>query len=337
MRFIRKTIIVGIVALAGMFLWYKFELRPVESGSEKRQKVEIAAGSTVSDIAALLSEKGMIRSSFAFKLYVRMNGREKALQAGTFLLRPSESVAEIVEVLRSGKSEEVSITIPEGWTLQDIDALFARKGIAASGSLVSCATTCDFSSFEFLPKVTGLAPRGGKLEGYLFPETYFVSVQDFVPKFFLERMLTTFRKNVLTTYGEEVTKSGHSLQEIMTMASLIEAETRTDAERPIVAGILWKRYEEGMGLGVDATVRYILDKPSDAITVEDLEVKSPYNTRKFKGLPPGAIANPGISSIVASLRPEESPYWFYLHDGKGLIHYAVTNEEHNENRRKYLQ
>ncbi|MDD4627812.1 MAG: endolytic transglycosylase MltG [Candidatus Peribacteraceae bacterium] len=333
----KKILLVIVVLVFGTFLWYKFELRPLERGSEKRQKVEITAGSSVSDIADELSEKEIIRSPLAFKVFVRMNGREKGLQAGTFLLRPSMSVAEIVEVLRAGKSEEVSITIPEGWTLKDIDTLFARKGITESGSLIICANSCDFSSFEFLTNVTGLAPRGGKVEGYLFPDTYFVSTQDFVPKFFLERMLTTFRKSVLSKYGEEMAKSGHSLQEIMTMASLIEAETRTDTERPIVAGILWKRYKEGMGLGVDATVRYILDKPSDTITVEDLEVQSPYNTRKFKGLPPGPIASPGLSSVLAALRPEESPYWFYLHDTKGLIHYAVTNEEHNTNRARYLK
>ncbi len=121
------------------------------------------------------------------------------------------------------------------------------------------------------------------------------------------------------------------------MASLVEEETRTDDERAIVAGILWKRFDAGTGLGVDATVRYALDKPSSALTVSDLDTNSDYNTRKFRGLPPGAIASPSLESIKAALHPEASEYWYYLHGTDGQIRYAKTNEEHNENKYKYLR
>ena len=247
------------------------------------------------------------------------------------------AVEQIVEVLQSGKADEAVITIPEGYTVRQIDALMAERGFSATGEILRCAQECDFSSFEFLPSVGGLAQRGGKVEGYLYPDTYFVAKEDFHPKFFLERLLTTFRKKVVGPYESVIGQSGRSLHEIVTMASLIEEETLTDTERPVVSGILWKRFDDGRGLGVDATVRYILDKQTDAITQADLNTNSPYNSRKFRGLPPGPIASVGIASFLAALYPQESAYWYYLHGSDGEIHYAVTNEEHNVNRYLFMR
>lgn len=325
--------VIGLCIVA--YAWYLHELTPLGGSSAVRVKVE--SGMSVAQVGALLEEKGIIRSAGVFKYYVKFHAIEGGLQAGTFIFRPDMHIDEIVSVLRTGKSEEAALTIPEGWTVEDIDALIAKNGLADSGAVLDCLKRCDFSSFDFLPNGSGLADRGGKLEGYLFPETYFVNEAEFVPKFFLERLLGTFRIRVIQEHKDEIAASGHSLHEIVTMASLVEAETRTDAERPIVAGILWKRFDAGMSLGVDATVRYIVSKSTEPLTQSDLETNSPYNTRKFKGLPPGPIESPGMASILAALKPQESPYWFYLHDSKGMIHYAATNDEHNENRRRYLR
>ncbi len=247
------------------------------------------------------------------------------------------NVETVIQVLRRGYSEEISLTIPEGYTVRDIDRLIAGKGLAETGAIIGCAKTCDFSSFSFLPPSAGLAERGGRVEGYLYPDTYFVTTGDFEPKDFLTRMLTTFRSRVIDELGADIGASGRTTHEIVTMASLIEEETRTADERPAVSGILWKRFDGEIGLGVDAAVRYIIDKPRGAITVSDLDIDSAYNLRKYRGLPPGPIANPGIASIKAALRPKDSPYWYYLHDSQGRIHYAVTNDEHNRNRALYLQ
>jgi UPF0755 protein len=140
----------------------------------------------------------------------------------------------------------------------------------------------------------------------------------------------------VTELSTDIAASGRSLHDVVTMASLVEEESRIDDERPIVAGILWKRLANGVTLGVDATVRYIVNKPTSAITRADLDIDSPYNTRKLGGLPPGPIANPGLASIRAAIRPEESQYWYYLHGKDGQIRYAETNEGHNANRAKYL-
>lgn len=333
-----RKFLIFILCVAAMFYgWYRFSLRPVDASSTSRISLRIEPGSTTTQIAELLSRQGIIRSTFAFRLRSRARGADGKLQAGSFLLGPSLPIDAIIEALQNGRAQEIALTIPEGFTVTDIDALLRRKGLTATGAFVDCVRTCDLSAFGFLPPSSGLASRGGIVEGYLFPDTYFVDVEHFSVDDFLSRMLSTFRERVIDTSGEAVATSGHSLHEIMSMASLIEEEANTDAERPVIAGILWKRLEEHMGLGVDATVRYILQKPTGAITAGDLNVDSPYNTRKFRGLPPGPIASPGLSSIRAALLPRETTYWYYLHDRSGAIHYAETNDEHNENRMKYLK
>ncbi|MCF7844913.1 MAG: endolytic transglycosylase MltG [Kiritimatiellales bacterium] len=333
----KKLLIITLIVLASASLWYKASLRPVDISSDTRLALKIDQGMSVQDIAQVLYDRQIIRSRKAFMIFAKFHGKEAALQAGKFVLRPSMNVAELIEVLQDGKAEEMIVTIPEGFTVKQIDELLAKKGIIEVGEIMDCLTRCDFSSFEFLPNRDGLAEREGILEGYLFPETYYINVDEFVPKFFLERMMTTFRRRVLETFPDQFVDPKRSLHEIITMASLIEEEAIKDDERAVIAGILWKRFDDGKGLGVDATVRYILNKPTSAITTADLNTNSPYNTRKFKGLPPGPIASPGDASIRAALFPEESEYWYYLHGDDGQIRYAKTNEEHNTNRFMYIK
>src|SRR3989338_8004737 len=332
-RAMRKILLLLIFLGVSSIGWYTWSLRPIDSQSDVRRTVKIATGSSVEMIRNLVEEKGIIRSSLAFKIYVKTHDAEIALQAGSFVLRPSMSTAQVVETLRTGIAAEAIITIPEGYTVQEIDRLLASRGIITAGQLKQCANNCDFSSFPFLPKKkTDFAMRGGQVEGYLYPDTYFVVIDEFKPKFFLERLLSTFGKRVLEPFKEDIARSKRSLHEIVTMASLIEEETRTEEERSIVSGILWKRYDAGMGLDIDAAVRYVLDKPLEALTVADLNTNSPYNIRKFRGLPPGPIASPSIGSVRAALFPKKTEYWYYLHGLDGKIRYAVTNEEHNVNR-----
>lgn len=332
----RKIISIVILAGIGVSLWYVLSLRPV-STDDTRILVRIPSGSSVAAIGQMLEEKGLIRSAQAFSFYARIHAAQSALQAGDFSLRANMDVPEIMQALRKGFSEEVTITIPEGFTVSDIDALLAKKGLLEVGAFQKCAQECDLLGFSFLPTGAALAKRGGKVEGYLFPDTYFVLHEGFTAEKFLIRLLGAFRKRVIEGLADDLKASKHSLHEIVTMASLIEEETRTNEERPVVAGILWKRFDQKIGLGVDATNRYILEKPTAALTKNDLDVDSAYNLRKYRGLPPGPIANPGLASISAALHPQVSPYWYYLHGKDGMIRYAKTNEEHNGNKALYLR
>lgn len=333
----KKLVILIVVVLGAGYMWYTSALRAVDSVGATRIKLTVEPGSSTTTIASQLQDEGLIRSALAFKIRLKQLGLDGSLQAGVFLLDQSQNADDIIEILQTGRAEEMIVTIPEGFTIKDIDKKLADMGLIDAGELIDCANRCDFSSFEFLPTDTSeLAERGGKIEGYVYPDTYYVPAQDFVAKFFLERMLGAFRKNILIPYEAAIADSDYTLHEIVTMASLVEEETLTDEERPIVADIIHKRYDDGWGLGIDAAVRYIVNKPTADITVGDLNVNSPYNLRKFKGMPPGPIANSSKKSFEAVLYPKETVYWYYLHDSSGQIHYSVTNEEHNTKRYKYL-
>ncbi|MBI3618677.1 endolytic transglycosylase MltG [Candidatus Peregrinibacteria bacterium] len=330
-------LIIGLLALTLIgVVWYQFELRPVNARDQTGILVSIPTGSSVQGIGTILRGKSLIRSISVFDLYARLHHLQGSLKAGTFYLRPSMSAPEIAQALVRGYSEAAVVTIPEGFTVKEIDGLLAGKGLVKSGKLLACAQSCDFSSFAFLPQSNVKSP-GNRLEGYLFPDTYFVVQDTLTPQSFLERLLSTFQKRVVDGLKTNIASSHHSLDQIVTMASLIEKETKTEEERPIVAGILWKRLDAKMGLGADASIRYAIGKPADALTESDLAIDSPYNLRKFKDLPPTPISNPGLASIQAALHPKESPYFYYLHDANGVIHYAITNDEQNANKAKYLR
>ncbi len=317
-----------------IFTWYRFSLGAPDPNSDARVSFAVPTGAGLSTIAEELEAKNLIKSSFAFKTHVRLNGRDHVLRAGSYVLQPSMSAPEILEVLTGGSAGEVSITIPEGFTVADIDRLMAAKGFTETGAVLECAKACDVSKFTFLPPSGG---PGGRVEGYLYPDTYFIGGEGGNPEEFLSRLLHTFEQKVVQELSSEIAASGKSLHAIMTMASLIEEEAANNAERPVISGILWKRLDEGIILGVDAAVRYAVGKRTEPLTRADLEIDSPYNIRAWQGLPPGPIANPGLASIKAALHPESSPYYYYLHGTDGNIHYARTNEEHNQNRVQYLR
>lgn len=337
MRFLLALIVLAGSAAAAFAVWYQQGLKPLDPASSQRMTVTVEQGMSVEHIAGLLHGRGIIRSAPAFRFYLRFTGEDRDIKAGRFVLQPSHSVPEIVDILRSGRGEEIVLTIPEGFSVSEIDRLLADRGLTSIGAFARCARECDLSDVWFVPQNTGLAERGGVVEGYLYPDTYFVAAQQFDIEQFMRRLLRTFEQKVIEAFPEQLARSNRSLHEVITMASLIEKEASNDDERPVIAGILWNRYDAGVGLGVDATVRYILNKPTAAITVADLNTNSPYNTRKFRGLPPGPIASPGQKSIAAAFNPSETEYWYYLHDPRGRIHYAKTNEEHNINRHLYLR
>lgn len=320
-------------------IWFWWSLRPV---GEFRSPVSVVIekGDSLRTIATRLSDADIIRSSLAFRLYGRLTGAATNLKPGTYQFSGQESVADILDIVEDGRITVTRVTIPEGLTIAQIDALMASKGLGKEGDILHCAYTCDFSTFDFLPQknVGSEASRyGSRLEGYVFPETYAISESEYVPKFFLEQMLGEFRKRVVTKYATDIKESGTSLADIVTMASLIEEESRKDDERAIIAGILWKRLANKVVLGVDATTRYQFGKMTEPLLKSELESDHAYNTRRKLGLPPSPIASPSEASINATLHPVKTEYWYYLHDTTGQIRYARTNDEHNQNKAKYLR
>lgn len=341
MRFFRIFITVLLVLLIGGFsayalLQYSYQhylATPVDKNSSARILFTIAPGETGKKISEKLSDLDIIPSQWAFYWYIKSNAIAPQLEAGKFVLKKSYTIPEIAEALTHGKNEEIIVTIREGLTVEQVDEYFAQNSIFPQGSFLECAKNCVIEQrFSFLDS----KPKAQSLEGYLFADTYFVDPETVTPKELVIKMLRNFDSKLSSELRSEIAKTGYSIHQIATMASLIEKEAQTKEEKPIISGILWKRFREKIVLGVDATVRYALNKWTGPLTIDDLNVESSYNTRKKGGLPPGPIGNFSLNSLIAAIMPKESDYYYYLHDDQGIIHYAKTNEEHAANKRKYF-
>lgn len=275
---------------------------------------EIKPGETLSEVAEKLEDSDLIRSNIGFRVVAKFMNAETTVRTGRYPLSSGMLPWEILHIITDASQNEISVTIPEGFSVFDIDERLTALGLTQSG--------------EFLAQARAQ-------EGFLFPDTYFVSKTHFSVEGLIKKMRDNFDNKVRRGLEEFVDASERSLSEVIIMASILEKEVRTQNDYPVVAGILWKRLDNDWPLQVDATSLY--GKSDATITQSNLEEDSPYNTRKHKSLPPTPIGNPGFTTIMAALQPEDSPYWFYLTDKNATVHYAVTNEEHNENREKYLE
>ncbi len=256
----------------------------------------------------------MVRSGEAFSIVARIFGGK--VRVGTYLISEPENTVSLALRLAEGVTglSSVKVTIPEGLSNREVAE---RLRDALPG----------FDVPGFLSAAEGS-------EGYLFPDTYFFLPGVLGPEAF-EVMRSTFNTRTAPLM-DEISASGRTLDEIVTMASLIEEEARQSDTRKIVSGILWKRIKIGMALQVDAVFGYILGKSGYAPTGSDLKIDSPYNTYTNRGLPPTPIANPSLDSIEAALRPTETQYLYYLTGKDGNMYYAKTFDEHIQNR-KYLR
>lgn len=293
-----------VLVFAGIGFWFYQNAKPVTTAPAYKSFL-IVKGTSAGQIGANLEKQGFIRSALAFKLYVRATGLSQKIVAGEYTPSPHLSLFKITDILLRGP-DEIWVTIPEGLRREEI----ARKFAA---SLNKDETFIH----DFLT-------ASKDKEGFLFPDTHLFPKEATAEKI-VAKMLDTFD----TRAGLAVTK------ENVILASLVERETRTAEERPIVAGILQNRIKIGMALQVDATIQFIKGN-WQPITLREREIKSPYNTYLNRGLPPGPICNPGLSSLKAALDPAKTEYLYYLHDSNGVIHYAKTLEEHNRNINKYI-
>lgn len=301
---------------------------PIDKTDNTRRIFKIDKGESVKSIASNLKEKELIRSKLTFRYYVKKQNIDKKIKAGRFILKKNMNVPQITDVITKAVIGEVVLTIPEGLTNEQIDKELVTIGIGTENRFLNCTKTCKFENYDFLENTD-------TLEGYLFPDTYFLDPETADEKALIMRMLNNFGEKITPEMKNEITKKNRTLHDVMIIASILEKEVQTEEDFAKVAGILWKRLDNGWKLETDATIIYVTKK--NTISAEDLEIDSPYNTRKYKGLPPTPICNPGLSAIKAAINPIETPYWFYLtaKETDETI-YATTNEEHEENKEKYL-
>lgn len=291
----------------------------------------VTKGATLRAIGERLAEVGLIESAFYWQLYNRLHPGPGA-KAGRHALRRDMSLRQLrAAIAENPLPEDEPLTIVEGWRLRDIDAELTRLGRIEAGAYLRAASEPVRFSLRF--------PLEGAqdLEGYTFPETYMVPPGPLDVEKLIQRQLDAFAERFYLPHQEELAKQKRTLRELVVMASMLEREEPKPALRPEVAGILWKRLDASWALGVDATSRYTLDDWSDRkkFLKQLRDETDVYNTRLRLGLPPGPIGAPSLPSLVAALRPVESPYWYYLHDKDQNIRFAKDAAGHEANRKKY--
>lgn len=324
--------ILGVVLLISAVLTFILSRARIRQSGE----VTIKEGQAAQTVWAELKKDGFTRTTLPWRYTAWRQGASDKLQAGKYRLEVGEAVATIVNRFAKGDTlpNEFTVTYPEGFTLDQIAARTAARGIGTPEDFKKAATPELYSeTFAHLAEI----PAGRTtLEGYLFPDTYRLAADD-TPEKIIRRMLQNFDDKVTPELQAEIKKTNHTLDQIVIMASMIEREVTSNEDLPVVAGILWKRFDDGVGLDADATIRYVLNKWAGALTIQDLRTDSPYNTRRYRGLPPGPISNPGLRAILAAIRPQPSDYYYYLSTPDGQTIFAKTLTEHNQNKAKYLK
>lgn len=313
---IKKLLGLLLVLILTFFVirgWWNSQLEPVNSDTNNQVFV-IAKGAGLNDISSDLQKAGLIKSAQAFKLYVKQHNLADKIQAGTFKLSPAMSASEIAISLTDAPLD-VWVTLLEGWRVEEM----ANK---LNGQL-------KIDNGEFLKKAK---------EGYMFPDTYL-----FAKDVGVEKVVQTLRENFEDKYSNDlrnkIKKLGLTPEQGVILASIVEREARSDEVRRMVASILLKRFKIDMGLNADATIQYALGYQAEEkswwkrhLSLDDLKIKSPYNTYIHAGLPPAPISNPSLSSLQAVAKADPStPYLYYYHDLQGNSYYAKTLDEHNNN------
>ena len=301
--------------------------RPFKSFPDEGVFLTVPRGASCRAIARILKDNGVIRNELAFRLYCRRH-RRQPLQAGEYFFDHAVTGREVFDTLASGRVYEKSVTVPEGYTMFDIAALLDKEGVLSREMFLALARDAS--------PIHDLAPEARSLEGFLFPATYQFPHRP-APQDVTGAMVRKFRE-AWAELGAGSAMGRRSAGEIVTLASLVERETPKADERPLVAAVFANRLRLGRGLQCDPTVIYALElvgRYNGTLTSGELRFDSAYNTYRYRGLPPGPIANPGVGALRAALEPAKVDYLYFVANTQGGHFFSKTLEEHNRNVRRY--
>jgi UPF0755 protein len=324
--------LVGLVAVVGLGTFLYVRSLGVNVASDPGRKVEVVipSGSTSQEIGQLLEDKGVIDSATGFRIAAYLDGGAEDIQAGRYEmatgLSANDALAALVE---DGPIVEfVNVTFPEGSWLTDFARILDEKTHIDGDEFLELVTTGKVDS-KYRP------PDVDTMEGLLFPSTYQIVESDDAASV-ANRLASEFEKQVDSLDFSAAENLGVTPYEAITVASMIEAEAALDEERPMVARVIYNRIAEGMTLGIDATVQYAIGEHKEELTLTDLDVDSPYNTRKFTGIPPTPIGAAGLASLEAALQPADGPWLYYvLNDCEGHHAFSESYEEFLQNKEVY--
>ena len=332
-------VLIVIIIIAGVspLIWYRTNISPVSSDTEKK-KVEIEIGSSNDTIGQKLKEAGIIKNKTAFKIYLKLN-KVEGLQAGTYYLSPSMTLDEIIDALKKGiifVDTNFDVTFVEGTSMKKFAKYISQVTNNSEQDVYDLMKNEEYinkiiDKYWFITDEIKNKDIYYPLEGYLFPDTYSFESRDLSIEQIFEAMLNQMDK-VLTKYKEDIEKSKYSVHELLTLASLCEKEAVKAEDRAEVAGVFYNRLKSGDSLGSDVTTYYAFNQEMDKdLTKEMFNTYNPYNTRsdRLAGLlPVGPICSPGESSIKAAINPTSSDYYYFVADKYANIYYTKTYAEH---------
>jgi UPF0755 protein len=328
-RFVLAVLAASSVAAAGVgagWLWWLRAIAPVASQANA-VTLEIPEGSAAESVGEKLLSAGLIRSMTAWKLWTKAalaRNPQGSFKTGTYDLSAQETLPEIAETIWTGKVKEISFTIPEGWSIQEMANYFAQLGWFSAQDFIAAAQRIPQDRFPWLPQTTFL-------EGYLFPDTYQVPLEMRSPDAILNIMLKRFESQALPLYQQRQGSPDLSLKDWVTLSSIVEKEAVLPQERPLIAGVFWNRLQQGISLGSDPTVEYglgIRQTPDQPLTLAQVKMPSPYNTYVNAGLPPTPIASPGLASLKAVLAPDKTDYLYFVARYDGTHVFSKTLADH---------
>lgn len=316
-----------VIILVGVFsAWVALaEVQPYKGYATEEQFVDIPPGSRPAAIGRRLADAGVIRDTLSFRIELLRSGSGRHLQAGEYRFDRPMTVKEVVAKIARGDVYLIPMTFREGLTIREMADLYASKGLGSAAEFITAASDAA--------PVHAFDPVARDLEGYLFPDTYAMPRHSTAADL-VARMVAAFEKVLTPELQAQAEGRGLTVRELVTLASIVEKETGKAEERPLVAAVYSNRLRIGMGLQCDPTVIYALQRVNrytGNLTREDLQFDSPYNTYRYRGLPPGPIAAPGRASLEAAANSADVPYLYFVSRGDGSHVFATTLDEHNHN------
>jgi UPF0755 protein len=317
-------VLAGLVTCSFLLLLMVQIYQPYKGYEESHQLIVIQRGSTVPQIARTLESHGIVRSSLFFEWYARFAHRPLVLQAGEYRFEGPLSLPTVTRKLSSGFVHHYRVTIPEGLIMDEIAERFMAQGFGTREKFLETMTRTAL--------IDDWDSTTDNLEGYLFPDTYFVT-RDMSEEQMVEAMVANFRKAWTPERLERAEELDLTTREVITLASLIEKETALASERALVSAVFHNRLRRNLKLACDPTVIYavkLVKEYDGVINQSDLELDSPYNTYLYPGLPPGPIANPGLESIDAALYPAEVDYLYFVSKNDGGHLFSTSYRDHTQ-------
>lgn len=331
---ILAILIVLVIIMASGGIYFKSRSGAYDVNEEKKVIIDIPAGSSVDEISDILAEKKLIKNKIVFKINTKISGKASNFKAGKYKFDQSYTNQEIIDDIAIGRTYHSGpkVTIKEGATSKEIIDELVKKNLGSAETYNKLINNPDEfkNEFEFLKD-----ENIKSLEGFLYPSTYYCEESN-SEKEIITKMLNKFNEIYSLRIKKEVENKKLNFYDVMKMASIVEKEAVLDEDRPIIASVFYNRLEKGMPLQSDATIQYAFKERKKVVSYEDLKMESPYNSYKYKGLPPTPISNPSLKSIEAAINPAKTDYLYFVAktDGGGN-NYSKTYEEHLKYEKQY--